>query len=219
MSGNQDERRRAAYADTMEALRMAESALPDFTSDYDGQIASLYEKIVNRPAFRYDPGGDPLYRYYRDEMLTEGGRAMRDGMGQAAALTGGYGSSYAENAGRQQYGLYLEKLGQVMPELYQAAYERYRDEGNALYRSLNTAKGLAESAYARRNERFEQASRLEQQQYERGEKSYDKLVSLIVQTGYQPEDKELEAAGLSRAQAEALRSAYLLQNPLAAAIL
>ena len=167
MSGNQDERRRAAYADTMEALRMAESALPDFTSDYDGQIASLYEKIVNRPAFRYDPVADPLYRYYRDEMLTEGGRAMRDGMGQAAALTGGYGSSYAENAGRQQYGLYLEKLGQVMPELYQAAYERYRDEGNALYRSLNTAKGLAESAYARRNERFEQASRLEQQQYER----------------------------------------------------
>lgn len=215
MSEIQNERRTSAYADTMEALRMAESALPDFSTDYDGQIASLYEKIVNRPAFRYDPGGDPLYRFYRDEMLTEGSRAMRDSMGQAAALTGGYGSTYAESAGQQQYGLYLQKLGQVMPELYKAAYERYRDEGDALYRRLNAAQGLADSAYGRGKDRYEQAIQLEQRQYERGEKSYEKLVSLISQTGYEPEDAELTAAGLSRAQADALRSQYLLKNPAA----
>ena len=63
-------------------------------------------------------------------MVSEGSRAMRDTMGQAAALTGGYGSSYAQSAGQQQYALYLQKLGEAMPELYQAAYERYSAEGD-----------------------------------------------------------------------------------------
>ena len=215
MNENQEERRRSAYADTMEALREAERALPDFTSDYDGQIASLYDRIVNRPDFRYDPGTDPLYQSYRTQMVTEGERAMRDTVGQAASLTGGYGSSYAESVGRQQYGLYLQKLGEAMPELYRAAYERYRDDENALFRQLDTARDLADSQYGRGRDRFQQAAQLEQRQYERGEASYQRLVSLISQTGYEPEDEELARAGLTRAQAEALRNEYLRKNPLA----
>ena len=90
------------FDSTMEALRRAESALPDFTSSYDGEIRRLYDEIVNRPAFRYDPRSDPLYQSYRSQMVTEGERAMRDTMGQAAALTGGYGSSYAQGVGQQE---------------------------------------------------------------------------------------------------------------------
>ena len=126
---NPEEKTRTDYSDTMEALRQAESAVPDFSTSYDGEIARLYEQIVNRPAFRYDPVSDPLYQSYRSEMVSEGSRAMRDTMGRATALTGGYGSSYAERVGQQQYGLYLQKLGQMMPELYEAAYARYRDQG------------------------------------------------------------------------------------------
>ena len=43
-----------AYGSTMEALRRAETSLPDLTTSYDGESRSLYEKIVNRPAFRYE---------------------------------------------------------------------------------------------------------------------------------------------------------------------
>ena len=102
-----------------------------------------------------------------------------------------------------------------MPELYRAAYERYSAEGDALRANLNTAKGLADSEYGRKKDRFSQAMELEQQQYERGEKSYQKLVSLISGSGYQPSDAELKAAGMTRAQAEALRSDYLQNNPVA----
>ena len=81
-----DERRETDYADTMEALRRAESALPDFTSSYDGEISRLYEQIVNRPAFRYDPGSDPLYQSYDpDEKLREGFR-FKDGRPEADGL-------------------------------------------------------------------------------------------------------------------------------------
>ena len=219
---NPEEKTRTDYSDTMEALRQAESALPDFSTSYDGEIARLYEQIVNRPAFRYDPAGDPLYQSYRSEMVSEGSRAMRDTVGRASALTGGYGSSYAEGVGQQQYGLYLQKLGQMMPELYEAAYQRYRDQGADLQAQLGMAKGLADSEYGRKRDRFSLASGMEQQRYDReqdawarGEKSYQKLVSLISESGYMPNEEELMAAGMNRAQAEALRNNYLMNNPMA----
>ena len=103
MSDTPEEKIRSEFDDTMQALRQAESILPDFTSSYDGVISRLYEQIVSRPAFQYDPLGDPLYRNYRTQMITEGSRAMRDTAGEASALTGGYGSTYAQSLGQQQY--------------------------------------------------------------------------------------------------------------------
>ena len=120
------------YGSTMEALRRAEEGLPDLSTSYDGEIRSLYEKIVNRPAFRYDAGSDPLYGMYRDSYVREGRMAMRDTIGQTAHLTGGYGSSYAQRVGQQQYGAYLQKLCDAMPELYGAALKRWQAEGEAL---------------------------------------------------------------------------------------
>ena len=209
------EKIRSDFDNTMQALRQAESILPDFTSSYDGVISRLYDEIVSRPAFQYDPLGDPLYRNYRTQMLTEGSRAMRDTAGEASALTGGYGSTYAQSLGQQQYAQYLERLGQVMPELYEAAYRRYRDEGEDLWTALNTARGLADSEVGRKQERFSMAADLEKQRYERGEKRYQKLLSLISQSGYVPSDEELQAAGMNRDQADALRNAWLLKNPRA----
>ena len=215
MSDTPEEKIRSDFDDTMQALQQAESILPDCTSSYDGVISRLYDEIVSRPAFQYDPLGDPLYRNYRTQMLTEGSRAMRDTAGEASALTGGYGSTYAQSLGQQQYAQYLERLGQVMPELYEAAYRRYRDEGEDLWTALNTARGLADSEVGRKQERFSMAADLEKQRYERGEKRYQKLLSLISQSGYVPSDEELQAAGMNRDQADALRNAWLLKNPRA----
>lgn len=53
-------------------------------------------------------------------------------MGQAAALTGGYGSTYGQAVGQQQYDAYLQNLNDVVPELYQLALSRYQMEGDDL---------------------------------------------------------------------------------------
>ena len=213
MSDTPEEKIRSEFDDTMQALRQAESILPDFTSSYDGVISRLYDEIVSRPAFQYDPLGDPLYRSYRTQMITEGSRAMRDTAGEASALTGGYGSTYAQSLGQQQYAQYLERLGRVMPELYEAAYKRYRDEGEDLWTQFSAARGLADSEVGRKQDRFTMAADLEKQRYERGEKQYQKLLSLISQSGYVPSDEELQAAGMNRDQADALRNAFLLKTP------
>ena len=55
-----------------------------------------------------------------------------DTMGQAAAMTGGYGNSYAQTVGQQTYQGYLQGLNDKVPELYQLALQRYQQEGDAL---------------------------------------------------------------------------------------
>ncbi len=209
------------YANTMETLKRQESSLPEYTGSYDAEIRELYGRIVNRGGFKYSTGSDPLYGVYRDRYTREGGLAMRDSMGQAAALTGGYGSSYAQTVGRQQYDAYLQKLSDAVPELYSAAYQQYKDEGDSLSQQLAAAQGLAEAEYGRHrdsvaDDQFAQELEAEtaQQSFSRQQSSFNSLMQLISATGYQPSSEELQKAGMSQAQAEALRNTYLRVNGL-----
>lgn len=203
-----------AYAATMAALKQAEQELPDFSSSYDGEIGRLFEKIVQRPAFQYDPEGDPLFNSYRDRTVREGRLAMRDTMGQAAHLTGGYGSSYGQAVGQQQYDAYLQKLGDAMPELYGAALKKWQAEGDQLSSQFGAASALAERDYGRARDKAAMASQIEQKGYDRRQTAYKNLVEIISKSGYAPNSAELSAAGMSQAQADALRQEYLRVNGL-----
>ena len=203
-----------AYAATMAALKQAEQELPDFSSSYDGEIGRLFEKIVQRPAFQYDPEGDPLFNSYRDRTVREGRLAMRDTMGQAAHLTGGYGSSYGQAVGQQQYDAYLQKLGDAMPELYGTALKKWQAEGEQLSSQFGAASALAERDYGRARDKAAMASQIEQKGYDRRQTAYKNLVEIISKSGYAPNSAELSAAGMSQAQADALRQEYLRVNGL-----
>lgn len=109
------------------------------TNDRRKKLASLrdeaLDRYLNREEFQYDMNADALYRQYADKYRDMGQMAMRDTMGQASALTGGYGSSYAQSVGQQAYNQYLKELGDVVPELYRLAYDRYQDQSEELYRA------------------------------------------------------------------------------------
>lgn len=137
----------SAYNKTMEALKEAENGVPSFNSDYDSTIAELYSKIVNREPFSYNAASDPMYGQYKESYTQMGKQAMRDTMGQAAALTGGYGNSYGQAVGQQQYNAYLQRLNDVLPELYGMAYDRYNDEGNVLNTQLSLANAMRDTEY------------------------------------------------------------------------
>lgn len=119
------------------AVRAAQSYLAgvqgskpgSYTSRWGAELDSLYDKIVNRDKFKYDVYDDPMYQQYKMQYQNLGRTAMMDTMGQAAALTGGYGSSYGQSVGQQTYDAYLQSLNEVVPELYGQAYQQYRDEG------------------------------------------------------------------------------------------
>lgn len=105
----------------------------DFNYSNQGTFDEIMNKILNREKFSYDLNGDALYQQYKDKYMQQGKMAMQDTMGQAAAMTGGYGNSYAATAGNQAYQASLEKLNDVIPELYQMAYDKYKQEGQDLY--------------------------------------------------------------------------------------
>ena len=82
---------------------------PAYAGTWDQPMEELYGRLTSRPAFSYDAGKDPLYQQYRDSYIQQGKLAMKDTMGQAAALTGGYGSTYGQAVGQQSYDAYLQK--------------------------------------------------------------------------------------------------------------
>ena len=116
-----------------------------------------------------------LYRQYRDQYANMGRMAMQDTMGQAAGLTGGYGSSYGQSVGQQQYNAYLQQLNQVVPELYNQAYQHYRDDVNDQLQQYSILQNRADDEYNKYLNEYNQwltdrnyNTDLENQMYNRG---------------------------------------------------
>lgn len=138
----------STYKDTMAKLNEYKG---NYASPYDADLQNLYGQILNRDKFHYDINSDALYQQYRDQYVQQGQNAMRDTMGQAAALTGGYGSSYGQNVGQQAYNSYLQNLNDIVPELYDRAYQQYSDDFNRDVTAYQTAYEADNNAYNRYN--------------------------------------------------------------------
>ena len=118
-----------------------------FQSQYFDQLNNIMNQILGREAFSYDLTSDPMYQQYREQYISGGKRAMQDTMGQAAAMTGGYGSSYASTAGNQAYQQYLTQLNDKAPELYNMALQGYQLTGDQLQNQYNMLNDAYQSEY------------------------------------------------------------------------
>lgn len=126
----------------------------DWTGGTYGQsVKDALNKINNREKFTYDLNGDALYQQYKDQYMNQGKLAMQDTIGQASAMTGGYGNSYAATAGNQAYQGYLQKLNDVVPELYQMALDKYNKEGQDLKDNLAINQSLYGTEYGEYRDR------------------------------------------------------------------
>jgi hypothetical protein len=132
---------------------------------------------MNREKFSYDLNGDALYQQYKDQYMLGGQMAMQDTMGQAAAMTGGYGNSYAQGVGQQAYQGYLQQLNDKIPELYQLALDQYNREEDSLYKQ-----------YGLLNERVE----TDKSDYRYGVENYYKDLGIALDQYNQEENRGLE---------------------------
>ncbi len=140
------------------------------------------DAYLNREDFQYDFNADALYHHYKDQYTRQGKAAMEDTMGQAAALTGGYGSSYAQNVGHQAYDAQLQKLSGHIPELYQMAYNRYRDKGNDLLDRYSRLAQEESAAYDRQYRQEQDAvSDYQWQQKYDYQKQQDEIANALAQ--------------------------------------
>ena len=230
-----------AYLEALAALQQAQKTMPTYQGTYDQQLQDLYEQIVNREKFSYDLNADALYQQYRDQYTQQGKLAMMDTMGQAQAMTGGYGNSYAQSVGQQTYQGYLQQLNDVVPELYGMALDQYNQEGQNLLNQYSMLGDLADTEYARYQDALDQywqnltyqkqlvddaydqgytnwyqsyqmGADADNTAYQKQQDAYEKLVSLITSTGYTPTEEELKAAGMSSSQAKSYADYYKKQN-------
>ena len=132
------------------ALEAALAAQPGaYQSKWQSQLDDIIGRILNREEFSYDVNEDALYKQYAEQYQRGGKLAMQDTMGQAAAMTGGYGSSYASTAGNQAYQAYLSQLNEVVPELYGMALDKYNAEGQEMYNQYGLLSDAEGQDYAR----------------------------------------------------------------------
>ena len=182
--------------------------------DPDAELERLYAAITGRPAFSYDPASDPVYNSYAQSYQRRGRLAMRDTMGQAAALTGGYGSSYAQSVGQQQYDSYLQSLGEALPELYGMAWQRYNAEGDALKTAWELASERSEVRRESEREAAEREAAAQKSAETARRENYDRLYKLIYNSGYNPNGTELSDSGMTGEQASALLAEYRRRNKI-----
>ncbi len=198
----------------------------EYTNQYKTQMDDLLMQINGREPFSYNPTEDALYQILKDQYTQQGQMAMMDTMGQAAALTGGYGSSYGQAVGQQQYNAYLQQLTDVVPDLYDRAYGVHQQEGQELQNQYAMLADLEATDYNRYQDSYNQywdniafLQGEEDRAYERGvaeeERAYSRqqdnkayLLDLMAATGYVPSAEELAAAGMSQSEADAWMSLY-----------
>lgn len=123
-----------------------------YNSPYGKQIDNMTNAIVNRQPFSYDPNTDPAYKSYAKEYGRLGDRARINTLGDYAANTGGYASSYAVSAAQQAQNDYNQQLSMMIPQLMQAAYDRYQGDFNMNLAALGALTSRDDSLYGRWND-------------------------------------------------------------------
>lgn len=109
-----------------------------YNSQYQGQLNSALDKVVN---WKYDPLQDASYQALAKIYGARGNIAAKDSLADAAALNGGYGTSYAVSAAQQARNQYNQELAGYIPDLENAAYNRATGALGALRDADDTAYG------------------------------------------------------------------------------
>jgi hypothetical protein len=123
------------YQNTLNQLEA--NAPQAYQSQYQPVIDNLMNQITNRKPFSYDFNADPMYQQYKDQYTTLGKQASMNAATNASNLSGGYANSYAVTAAAQANQQYLTELNNVIPQLMEAAQNRYDKETENLYNQFN----------------------------------------------------------------------------------
>lgn len=108
-----------------------------YAGTHKDALNNLLNDFMNRKDFEYDVDKDQMFQQALASAMGSGKTAMQDTMGQAAALTGGYGSTYATTAGNQAYNAYIEDAYNNLPEYYNMALSAYEAEGQQMLQQYN----------------------------------------------------------------------------------
>lgn len=152
---------------------------PTYENAFAQQQKDLLDRILNREDFSWSKETDPQWSSYKKSYLREGDRATANALAQASAASGGRPSSYAVNAATQAGDYYATMLNDMIPTLYQQAYERYLDEYNMKLKDLNAVNQQEQLDYAKYLDRLGQFNTDRGFAYQNYADDYDRLRSQL----------------------------------------
>jgi len=151
-----------------------------YTSPYQEQIDALLKEILNYKPFTYDVESDPMYQAYKKRYQQAGEESFQNVIGDLAGMTGGRLNTWAISSASQARQAWDERLMDVIPELYNLAYEMYSKELSNKYNQLAALGGLESRDYERYRDTIED---LRYQQ----EFAYKQLQDKLAQERYEKE--------------------------------
>lgn len=122
---------------------------PVYNNQYAEQQQALLDAILNRPDFTWSKETDPLWGSYKKSYLREGDRATANALAQASAASGGRPSTAAVTAATQAGDYYATQLNDIIPTLYQQAYDRYLNEYSMMLQDLGAVNTQEQLDYAK----------------------------------------------------------------------
>lgn len=194
---------------------------PVYNNRYAEQQQALLDAIINRPDFSWSKEEDPLWGSYKKSYLREGDRATANALGQAAAASGGRPSTAAVTAATQAGDYYATQLNDIIPTLYQQAYDRYLNEYNMSLQDLNAVNNQEQLDYAKYLDQLGQYNTDRNFAYNQYLSDFDILQNQLASLQGQDatdygrwmdrvnlyEQNQAEEADLARAQVDAILSA------------
>lgn len=124
-------------------------AAPAYDNQYQEQQKALLDSIINREGFSWSKDKDSLWPVYKKEYLREGERAAADALGQAAAASGGRPSTAAVTVATQAGDYYAAKMNDILPTLYQQAYDQYLNEYQMKLSDLGAVNAQEQTDYSK----------------------------------------------------------------------
>lgn len=182
---------------------------PTYENTFAQQQKDLLDRILNREDFSWSKETDPQWSSYKKSYLREGDRATANALAQASAASGGRPSSHAVNAATQAGDYYATKLNDVIPTLYQQAYERYLDEYNMKLKDLNAVNQQEQLDYAKYLDRLGQFNTDRDFAYQNYADDYDRLRSQLADVQGQDQidyARHLDEASRQQTAQDSIRS-------------
>lgn len=115
---------------------------------YGDMERNALKSISEREEFSYDVESDPVFQAYKDQYERMGENALRRVLNDnnaSVSTANGAVLSQAISAQNDE----LRKIAEMVPELYEDAYERYVDEGDELRKNLASISDVADAYYDR----------------------------------------------------------------------
>lgn len=126
-----------------------------YTSKYGAQLDSKLGDILNNPDFKYDVQKDPMFQQYKQEYIDLGKEAVQNNVQAASQLTGGYGETYSAKAASQANQRYITEMSERIPQLMEAAMNKYQMERENNYKQFGALQGEENRLYGQHRDEVE----------------------------------------------------------------